>query len=473
MSLIGRDAELKKLGSLRSKKSASLLVFWGRRRVGKSTLAAAHAAQFERHYIFQGLGPHKRQTNQDQLDFFAEKLSQYFQLPLMQLTSWTQAFSVLASQTQNGSVCLIFDEISWMGSKDKEFAGRLKVAWDDAFSKNPKLCLVVCGSVSSWIQKNILKKTDFVGRISYSLHVEEIALPYVSKFWSRAHTRIGTNELALALLLSGGVPKYLEELAAKESISSQITTKCFSKDGFFFQEFDRIFSDIFGARSEAFKKIILCLAAGPLVPAELAKAVPRALNGKLTEDLSILVLSGFLSAETIFSLDGNPSDRVIYRLKDNYLRFYLKLIAPKKRLIDSGRYAPADVTELSGWQSFKGLQFENLVFLAMDRIFELLSIPKSKIVSAGPYFQKKNKTNSAGCQIDLLIHAKDSKYYVCEIKSGSVTSKITSEVDQKISALRLPRKNSVRAVLISLEDSVPASVGEYFDSMLFFKDLVQ
>jgi hypothetical protein len=46
------------------------------------------------------------------------------------------------------------------------FLGKLKNAWDLEFKKNPKLILVLCGSVSTWIEQNIIKNTGFFGRIS-------------------------------------------------------------------------------------------------------------------------------------------------------------------------------------------------------------------------------------------------------------------------------------------------------------------
>lgn len=50
---------------------------------------------------------------------------------------------------------IVLDEISWMGSKDPDFLGKLKDAWDYEFKTNPNLILILCGSVSSWIDKNI------------------------------------------------------------------------------------------------------------------------------------------------------------------------------------------------------------------------------------------------------------------------------------------------------------------------------
>lgn len=67
-------------------------------------------------------------------------------------------FWFLAQHTNTGRVLVVLDEISWIGSKDPDFLGKLKNIWDMQLSKNPDLTIVVCGSVSGWIEGNILSK---------------------------------------------------------------------------------------------------------------------------------------------------------------------------------------------------------------------------------------------------------------------------------------------------------------------------
>ena len=55
-SFVGRKRELQMLGELFKKKSASLVVIRGRRRIGKSRLAQEFA-QKTPHFVFSGLPP--------------------------------------------------------------------------------------------------------------------------------------------------------------------------------------------------------------------------------------------------------------------------------------------------------------------------------------------------------------------------------------------------------------------------------
>ena len=160
-SFIGRKRELRMLGELFKKKSASLVVIRGRRRIGKSRLAQEFASKTP-HYVFSGLPPTEGISVTDQREEFARQLQREMKIPLPRAEDWGDLFWYLAQQTQKGKVILVFDEISWMGSKDPTFLGKLKTAWDLYFKNNPQLIFILCGSISSWIEENILSSTGFL-----------------------------------------------------------------------------------------------------------------------------------------------------------------------------------------------------------------------------------------------------------------------------------------------------------------------
>jgi len=467
----GRSNYLNDLIRLKAKNTSSLVVFLGRRRIGKSTLAEKFGQEFNHFYTFQGLAPSPRQTNADQLTYFAEKIQEYFKGPEVHFKSWTEAFTYLNQLISKKSICILFDEISWLGGKDKQFTSKLKAAWDTQFKHNPKLILILCGSVSSWIEKNILENTDFVGRISASYKLDELSLYDSNKFWKKT---IGTDEKLILLMLTGGVPKYLEEVCTSTNSVQTISQKCFSKNGFFFNEFDKIFSDIFGRKSQSYKKIVTHLATQKLTATDIAKKTQVALNGKLTKNLDSLCLSGFLSKEIIYKLNGQPSDKVIYRLKDNYLRFYLRFINTKKDLISKNRLQLNDIESLPEWTNFKGAQFENLIYNSIDQLYRLLDIKSDKIFSAGPYLQKKNSKIKIGCQIDLLINEKNRIYTLCEFKSGKLDDSFAAQMQKKIEAIRFPKNVSIRTVLITTQDkSLHSNVlTDYFDRILTLNEFL-
>ena len=97
---IGRKKELGLLKALWSKKSASLVVIYGRRRIGKSRLAQEFGKDCH-FYFFEGLYPEKGTTNEDQLHAFHQRFSSYFKGSKKRaFSNWLEAFHELSLKTK-------------------------------------------------------------------------------------------------------------------------------------------------------------------------------------------------------------------------------------------------------------------------------------------------------------------------------------------------------------------------------------
>lgn len=471
---IGRDRELKLLLDLFDLKKASLVVCKGRRRIGKSTLIQKFAEKNVTFFEFQGLPPREGITNADQLKAFSNQLAAQTSLPKLKLESWFQAFSLLNSVINGEKTVVFLDEISWMGAKDKDFAGQLKIIWDTEFKKKSQLILVLCGSVTSWIEVNILNNTGFMGRVSLEIALEELALYHCNAFWGKKSGRINAKEKLKMLAVTGGVPRYLEEINPNLSAEENIKRMCFRKEGILYSEFDKIFNDIFSKRALTYKKIISVLAKGHRTLSEIANDSGIEKSGHLSKYLEDLTTSGFISREVMFKPGQEKASRLCkFRLKDNYLRFYLKYIEPVSDKVKKGLYEGVALENFVDWEIIMGFQFENLILNNIRSVCKFLDIHLSTVKSAGYYFQKKTQRQK-NCQIDLLIQTKFT-LYVCEIKFRKIiSSKVINEMQEKINRLKVPQGFSLRPVLIysgKLENKLLKE--DYFDRLICFEDVLK
>lgn len=254
--LFGRDREIERLLQLQKKLKSSLVVIKGRRRIGKSSLAKFFGQKYGNYFFeFTGLAPVLLQTNQDQLDEFLYQLKKQLPSRRDQFRSWGDAFDELNYLLKRKQkVVILFDEISWMGSQDINFPSHLKNAWDLHFSDHTNLILILCGSVSTWIQQNILKASQFVERISADFTLQELPLKTVSEFWGKWDSKVANFEKLKLISVLGLVPKYLEEINYSLSAEENINQLCFQPEGFLNTEFDKIFTDIFEKKQKLIKK---------------------------------------------------------------------------------------------------------------------------------------------------------------------------------------------------------------------------
>jgi AAA+ ATPase superfamily predicted ATPase len=472
----GREEELEALDRLRKKNSSSLVCVLGRRRIGKSRLIEKFGESFKSYTTIQGLGPEQDQSNTAQLKHFATALSIRFNIRQKGFQDWTEAFYELAELTKKGEQLILLDEISWMGKSDPLFPAKLKDAWDLYFKKNPRLILTACGSVSSWIEDNILLNTNFEGRVSLSINLQELPLPIINRIWSRKSYQFSALEKMLILSVTGGVPKYLEEILLSEHAERNIIELCFKPGGLLFNDFDRIFSDIFDRRKASLKKIVTCSIERKHSLTTLAKKLGKTPDGSLSTLVHILELSGFVSRDCVFKPDGSASGLSQIRVKDNYLRFYLKHIEPNKERILKGGFKLRSLYELKGFDAILGYQFENIILANRELIYQHLSLAPSSIISAAPYWQRKTLKNKGACQVDLLIHSSLDVYFVCEFKCQKVIDRrVIGAVKRKLETIALPKKTAAKPVLVYQGEIDPAhesELREFFLKLISFEELL-
>ncbi len=470
---IGRETELARLSGLVKKKSASIVVVRGRRRIGKSRLLAEFGKEMNS-LFFTGTPPSNKTTAQLQRDEFARQLARAG-IPGINPDDWGNMFWHLSKHTQQGPILIVFDEISWMGSKDSEFLGKLKNAWDMYFSKNPHLILVLCGSISSWIEENILSSTGFVGRITIDMVLKELPLSVCNAFWHPKEKMISSYEKFKLLSITGGVPLYLEQIRPDLSAEKNIQELCFTQGGLLEREFEEIFSDLFSRSAASHKAIVNCLVGGAKDLMGICRKLGKSQGGRYSQHLEDLIKAGFVQRDFAWHLKtGKVSKLSRYRLSDNYLRFYLKYILPNHAKIMRGGFSSSTLATLPAWDSVMGLQFENLVVNNRMVLWQMLEVPVDEIVMEGPYFQNST-ARQKGCQIDYMIQTRFNTLYICEVKfsKNPIRPKVIKEMEEKIDNLKVPKRFSIRPILIhvnGVEDSVFDE--EYFDKIVDFGRLL-
>ncbi len=475
-SFIGRQAELKSLNDLTQKKAASLVVIKGRRRIGKSRLVAEFAKKY-RLLSFSGLVPTEATTAASQKEEFAHQLSKQLNFSGLKADDWGDLFSLLARETKHGRVVILFDEISWMGSKDPDFLGKLKNAWDLEFKKNAELIFILCGSVSSWIDENILKSTGFMGRLSLVLDVRELSLTECNQLLKAGGFRGSAYEKFKLLSVTGGIPRYLEEIKKDRLADENIKDLCFTRSGILFREFNDIFLDIFSRRSELYKKIVASLVNGSKEFSEIVASAGIKKSGYLSQHLSDLIASGFVKRDFTWNIKSSTESKLShYRLADNYLRFYLKYIEKNRLKIEGDHFNNKSLATLPNLDSIMGLQFENLVLNNRRFIWENLNIHPEDIITDNPYFQRP-QLRKKGCQIDYLIQTRANVLYACEIKFSKqeIRTDIINEMRQKLAAFHLPRGFSILPILIHAGGGVSEAIvdQQFFSHIIDFSELLK
>ena len=476
MDFFGRESEINDLMALWGKRSGSLVTCRGRRRIGKSTLIEVFANRSKARFIrIEGVRPKPEYSNQTELKTFARELAAQTRAEDSVPDNWLKAFIRLDREINDGErTVVLLDEASWLGHYDETFADLVKIAWDGYWSKHDRLIVVVCGSVSGWIKEHFVDNGAFFGRRSLDLVVKELPLRECVKFWGRAAGRIDTREIIDVLSVTGGVPRYLKEIIPGASASTNLERLAFRPNSILRIDFDEMFSDVITKLPTLSGKIIRALMGRPLSVAETAVAVNAGKGGKIGEALEQLKEAGLVASDVGKNPEtGQAAREVKYRLKDNYARFYLRYIEPKKEIVDAGAYRFVSLDALEGWDAIMGLQFENLVLNHYPALMEHLHIGNSLIESAAPYSRRRKGDGADGLQIDLLLQTKHSNFVIEIKRKREIGMEVVGEVQRKIEKLSTPRGKSARTALVYDGNLAPIiETDGYFDALIPFRQLL-
>lgn len=451
MKFIGRIEQRAAFEEMIQRPKAHLVVIRGRRRIGKSRLAE-EVGKSKKFLRFSGIAPETGISAQDQRNSFASQLSIQLGMPQMIFHDWDQIFYFLEQQISGAThpTVIVLDEISWMGYKDPTFLPKLKNAWDLYFQKHPNLLVILCGSVSTWIEKNIITSTAFFGRISRIITLEPFSIAEAAEFLKVAGFKSSSHEIFKILSVFGGIPWYLEHLNPSISADENIKQLCFLRESMLAYEFDKIFYDIFSKRGQIYKRIMEILVRNPCDQMELRNLLKYSHSGSISKYLEELILSGFVSKHYGWNFKTRKyKKQAIYRVRDSYIAFYFRYILPHIHLIEQNKFAAKSMNSIDGWDSIIGLQLENFVISNSDSLCKELNIIQEDIIASGPFYQKASTTKK-GCQIDYLIQLRQNELYLIEVKFSlhPIGNEVIKQIEDKISNFDYPKHMIVKPVLV-------------------------
>ena len=201
--MIGRQTEINLLKSANQSNKAELGIVYGRRRIGKSTLLQSFLKKGD--LYFEGI---KGLSKKKQIQHFAQQLAAQTNTIPVDAKNWSEAFRALTPHITKKRIYVVFDELPWMASGQKELIALLKYFWDNHWKQNNKIHLVLCGSIASFMVKNVLHSEALHNRKTYEFQLGPLSIAEANLFFPNT-----PKEMVLKyLLIFGGIPKYLEQI---------------------------------------------------------------------------------------------------------------------------------------------------------------------------------------------------------------------------------------------------------------------
>lgn len=400
--IIGRKKERELLLNALESSQSELIAVYGRRRVGKTFLIREC---YRKDLVFEVTGLFNG-SMKEQLYNFTKSLSDATDESLP--TSWLEAFERLEKKIDRlrskKKKVLFIDEFPWMVTARSNFLMAFENFWNHYCTKRNDLVVVICGSAASYmVHKIVNNKGGLHNRITQKIRLLPFNLSETDLFLKHKGIRYTNYDVVQLYMAIGGVPHYLDKLKKGESVAQNIDRLCFEKDGILIDEFDRLFRSLFD-NSEKYILLIKTLAGvnKGITRQELLDRSGISGGGDFSWKLIELIESGFVSESPFYK---NKKQLTLYRLSDEYSRFYLKFIQQHK---GNGPGTWQRLFKSQSYNSWSGFSFENL---CLKHIYQL-----KRSLRIDAIYSLNSSWFNQHAQIDLLIDRDDNIITICEMK---------------------------------------------------------
>jgi AAA+ ATPase superfamily predicted ATPase len=467
---VGRRKELELLEDAYRSPKSLLVVIYGRRRIGKSSLVNHFARGKPRFFPFEAV---EGETTQNQIRHFTTALRKHtgdLLLDNVDFKNWEQVFSYMTDRmipVKNGNkkTIIFFDELQWMAAGRTKLVSFLKYYWDNHW-KDKHVLLILCGSVASFMTRKVLKSNALYGRINLEILLKGLPADEAARLFRGKRSK---EEILKYLMVFGGVPKYLEEINLDRSFNQNMNRLCFSPHGPMVNEVERLFYSQF-REAQTYKKIVELLKTGIFSLDEISRRVGFSSGGGLKFYLKNLEQAEIIRSFIPFG-KGFKSKFKKYVLFDEFLHFYFKYMEPNQRVLAEGESDRLFET-LTGesFDMWMGFAFERFCLRHSGLLARRMGF-RDDVLLATPHFGKGDQK----FQVDLLYQRIDRIITVCEIKHRNkpITRDIIPEMDRKCELLDIPAGYTIERALISLygpDKSLKETA--YFHHSITLEDMV-
>ena len=433
MKFVDRTDETARLKGALTREKSSLVVMYGRRRLGKSTLIKRVLSEADIYFLAD------RSEGQHQRTLLAKVMAQVFpDFDKLTYPDWESVFRAANYRTDKRfTLCL--DEFPYLAEQSPELPSVLQKLVDE---KQLKYDLVLCGSSQNMMYGLFLDSTaPLYGRADEIMRLAPIRLPYIQEALN-----LGATNAIEEYAVWGGVPRYWELREDRCSLDDALWHNVLSANGALYEEPVKLFQD--DVRDIVKTSTIMSyIGAGANRLSEIAARCNEPATN-LSRPLKKLIDLGFLERDVPFGIDEKNTKKSLYKIADPFMAFYYQFVVPNRSFIELGRRLPIEQALAAHFSEYVSMQWEKLCRDAVT----------GNVVNGVVYGQAKRWWGSVlneskepeQVEFDVMAESLDRKYLLvgeCKWTTQENGKRLTAELLRKANLLPFAKNCTVVPVL--------------------------
>lgn len=326
---IDREQEMETLVEEYNREGSSLIIMYGRRRVGKTTLISEFIKGKNALFFLAS-----QESEAQNRNLFKEKAAEFINSDLLRnatVSDWDTIFKAIIETKFETKPIIVIDEFQYIGKSNSAFPSIMQRIWDGLL-KDKSVMLILCGSLITMMKEQTLEySSPLYGRRTAQIKLKQIPFSYYENFFPNKESK----ELIEMYSVTGGVPKYIESLREEKDIYSAIKKYVLNPSSYLYDEPHFLLQQEVTEIGSYFS-LIKTIAAGNSKLSAIATALELP-QTRLTKYLKTLIDLDILEREVPIT-EENPdkSKKGLYRIKDNFIKFWFAFIYPNLSFLESG-----------------------------------------------------------------------------------------------------------------------------------------
>lgn len=427
---VGRQRELEKLNKLYASGHFEFAVFYGRRRVGKTTLITEFIKNKPSCYYMAVEGTKKENL----LGLSKAFLSHTAFGGLPEFSSYEALLDYIDGLSRSGERrILVIDEFPYLAAAYPAISSMLQSHIDHCW-KNGNLFLILCGSSMSFMEEQVLGyKSPLYGRRTAQFKIRPFTF-FETREMLPSYTK---EEQAIFYGVTGGIPEYLARIDGRGSLDETLISLFFDESGRLFEEPSNLLKQEL-REPASYHSIISAIAGGASRLNEIAAKTGLESSG-CSNQLASLISLGIVRRET--PVTENPAGRkTLYRLEDSMFLFWYRFVRPNASSIIRGIgdtiYKQLVKPQLS---DFMGAIFEEICrqYLYLPHVYPTLPFPISEV---GRWWGN-NPVKRCQEEIDIMsVQGGNALFGECKWRNSPVGPEVLSTLKARGGLFHYPDK---------------------------------
>lgn len=433
MEFVDRIDETARFRDALAREKPSLVVIYGRRRLGKSTLIKKVLSDTDVYFLAD------RSEGQHQRILLAKVSAQVFpDFDKLTYPDWESLFRAVNYRTDKRfTLCL--DEFPYLVEQSPELPSVLQKLVDE---KQLKYNLVLCGSSQNMMYGLFLDSTaPLYGRADEIMRLTPIRLPYIQEA-----LRLDAVSAIEEYAVWGGVPRYWELRESRGSLDDALWHNILSVNGTLYEEPVKLFQDDVKDIVKT-STIMSYIGSGANRLSEIAARCNEPATN-LSRPLKKLINLGFLEKDIPFGIEEKNAKKSLYKIADPFMAFYYQFVVPNRSFIELGRRLPLEQALAAHFSEYVSMHWEKLCRDAVTgNMVNGIVYGKAKRWW-GPILNKDKKPEQV--EFDVIAESLDKKYLLvgeCKWTSQENGKQLTAELLRKAQMLPFAKNYKILPVL--------------------------